>query len=134
MVETTKKRASEAVEAFDDVPVKEYVWIQKPKPIKLVYTISCYSKFNLHINEFYAQMLDRMNATNITIDNVPNNLDLRFFFENKMSSKDNKNTSNERYILATFTLNVDGFAFNLNDVRRDTGIETVITKFVETES
>jgi hypothetical protein len=134
MVEYEKKKATEASESFKDTPVKEYVWIKKPKPIKLVYTISCYSKFNLQIDEFYTQMMDRMNATNIVVPDIPNNIDVRFFFDNKMTSKDNKNVGNERYILSTFTLNVDGFIFNLNDVIRDTGIELVSFKFTETEN
>lgn len=78
-------------------------------------------------------MLDRMNATNIVLPNLPDNLDLRFFFENKVSSKDNKNTSTERYIICTFVLNVDGFIFNLNDVYKSDGIENISMKIVENE-
>lgn len=128
-----KKRALDAILINKNSQPTEYVWIKKPKPLKFVYNISCYSKFNLDINEFYTQMLDRMNATNIVLPNLPDNLDLRFFFENKVSSKDNKNTSTERYIICTFVLNVDGFIFNLNDVYKSDGIENISMKIVENE-
>ena len=134
MVEYEKKKSGDTISNVDSKVVKEFVWIKKPKPIKASYGITCYSKFNLDINEFHTEMLNRMNATNIVLPNVPNNLDLRFIFDNKISNKDLKNVNTERYMLCTFMLNVDGFVFDLNDLWRDTGIENVTVKFEESDN
>jgi hypothetical protein len=127
MVEYTKKKTNDS----NVIPTREFVWIRKPKPLKVAYTITCYSKWNLDINEFHTQMLDRMNATNIVLPNIPNNLDLRFVFDNKILNKDLRNVNTEKYMLCTFTLNVDGFMYNLNDMWRDTGIENINISFKE---